>query len=516
MNWTTIRTLGLGLVGGAALVTVLFPTAANADVERIREKALELEQKLNKARFERTVRGEKPNSDRVYKDFAFILDDSKVKEVAEAKDDPEAPALRLYLIKSIVNSKLASYVDGLNELEQTSTADLDGKKLLFSDLLALLARTKDGGDRRKISSVMAPLIETSAVFRNQIVQKRNENYKAMGFENYADFFAASQGLDLDEIDAKAKEFMTQSQAAYDAQFEEMAQAVLGVEGRKVRFYDLPYLTSGCTYSANFPAASATRRLRGVFSGLGIDLGSESNLSIDTQTRPGKAFSSVVPVLVPSEVEVGVRTIGCDRDNWRLAYAVGEAQIYALSSQTGFERGYLVSEAAQSALAWLPRMVEEEPGWIKASMEGDGDGDQYLKYRRFVSLYEARVLAAVTQFEIAVYREQAPDYDKVFRDLMASATGVRVSSGEAQRSTEFLSQLGSTSRFYGLLLAAGVCKHLRDELGADWYTGGKAGPFLKGLWAQGGALTPEAVATAAGVTGVDLATYLDSVTTTVQE
>jgi hypothetical protein len=511
VNWTTIRTLGSGLAAGAVLAGILLPSVASADVERIREMALELEQKLNKQRYDVMVRGEKPTSDRIYKDYDFILADSKVSEVAEADGDPRSEALRLYLIQAIVDSRLAAYVDGLNEFEQTTTADLDGKKLLYSDLLALLARTKDGGERRKIASVMPPLIETSAVFRNQIVQKRTENYKAMGFEDYAAFFAAREGLDLDALDAQAKAFLAESQPAYDVLFEAMAQEVLGTEGRKVRFQDLPYLTSGCDYAAAFPAASATRRLRALFTGLGVDLTAQSNLSVDTQERKAKAAYAVVPVLVPGDVEVGIRPLGCDRDNWRLAYAVGEAQVYTLSKQTAFETAYLVNQAAQAALAWLPRLVQEEPAWIKGNMEGSLDPARYLKYRQFVSLFEARVLAAITQFEIAVYREQAPDPDKVFRDVMAVATGVRVSSGDAQRSAEFLTQLQSASRFHGLLLAAGVRKHLRDEFGEDWYSGGKAGAFLKGLWQQGGTLTPGAIATASGLTEVQLATYLDSIT-----
>lgn len=510
---TAIRNLVLGTAAGAVLSGVLLPTAASADVERIREKALELEQKLNKERYDEKIRAEEPNSERVYKDFSFILADSKVSEVAEATGDPRSNALRLYLIQSIVESKLASYVDGLNAFEQTTTADLDDKKLLYSDLQVLLAKTKDGGERRKIASVMGPLTETSGVFRNQIVQKRDEYYKDMGFENYADFYAAREGMDLDALDAQAKSFLTESQAAYDALFEEMAQQVLEIEGRKVRFQDLPYLTSGCMYNDAFPASAATRRLRGVFSGLGIDLGAQSNLSIDTQARPGKAAQAVIPVLVPDEVEVGIRPLECDRDNWRLAYAVGEAQLFTLSTKTAFEDAYLVNQAAQSALAWIPRFVQEEPGWIKGAMEG-GDAAAYLKYRRFVSLYEARVLAALTTFDLAVYRGAA-DPDQVFRDVMATATGVRVSSGDAKRSTEFLTQLEAASRFHGLLLAAGIRKHLRDTLGDSWYTGGGAAAFLKPLWKQGGALTPQAVAEAAGLTTVEPAAYLESFTSALE-
>jgi hypothetical protein len=490
------------------------PSAAFADVARIREKALELEQKLNKERYDERIRAAEPNSDRVYKDFSFILADSKVSEVAEATDDPRAQALRLYLVQAIVDSKLAPYVDGLNAFEKTTTAELDGKKYLYSELLSLLARTKDGGERRKVASVMGPLTETSAVFRNQIVQKRAEFYKDMGFDTYADFVAAREGLDLDALDAEAKAFLTESQAAYDPLFEEMAQQVLGMEGRKVRFQDLPYLTSGCSYAGAFPASAATRRLRGIFTGLGVDIANQSNLSIDTQDRPGKAAVSVIPVLVPGEIEVGIRPLQCDRDNWRLAYAAGEAQIFTLSAQTAFEDAYLVNEAAQSALAWIPRFVQEEPGWIKETMEG-GDPAGYLKYRRFVSLYEARVLAALTTFELSVYRGQAPDLDRAFREAMSTATGVRVSSGDAQRSTEFLTQLRSASVFHGLLLGAEVRKHLRDTLGETWYKGGGAGAFLKPLWQQGGALTPKAVADAAGLADVERATYLDSITSTLE-
>jgi len=484
---------GLVLV---ALAAVLLPSPARADVGRIREKALELEQKLNRNRYDVEIRGEKPNRARIYKDFDFILDASKVDEVAAAKTDPQAGRLRLYLIQSIVESELAPFTDELRTFEQTNTADLGGKKLHYGDLLQRLAKTPDDGERRKLANLMDPLIETAAVFRLDILRRQNEQYQKWGFANYADFYAQREGLDLDALDAQAAEFLTTSQALYDSLFTTAAAKYLGTEPRKVKFYDLPYLTGGAMYSDAFPAANASRRLRGLFKGLGVDLGAESNLDLDEEARPGRTVGPVcVPVLVPNEIRTGLVPIGAFRDTRYRAYLTGEAQIYSLSTQTAFEPAYLVNQAAQSALAWIPRLVLDEQGWIRDNSQNLAL-EEFLTYRAFTGLFEVRFLAAMTRFEIAAYRG-SQDPDKDFRNLARDATGVRIAASEAHRSLEFLTQLRGASRFQGLLAASALRHHLRETMGPEWYKNGQAGALLTGFWEQGGALTVDAILSACG-------------------
>lgn len=504
-------------ISALALVASLFlPATSRADVERIREKCLELEQKLNKNRVEVQIRGEKANSDRIYKDFAFLLSEGKVNEAAEAKNDPQAERLRLYLIQINVASQLAPYSDELQEFLRTSTVDLDGEKVTYKSLLRRLAQSADGGDRRKLASVLGDLVETSAVFRNEIVKRTNDTYATWGFEHYADFVSQRDHIDFEALSAQAESFLEESQPLYDTLFAKMSQELLGEEARKVRFYDLPYLVSGCKFAAALPSDSITRRLRGIYKGLGVDLGTQSGLSMDMEHRPGKSLSPIcIPVMVPNDVEVAIDPIACGRDDSQLVRAVGEAQIFTQSTQTGFENAYLANPAAQAALAWIPRFVLNEPKWIEKNVAGgDVDRGLYQSHRAFASLFEARMLAAMTLFEIKVFSHKSTDMDKDFNDVMRIATGVRVSTADSHRSTEFLTPLESAERFQGLLLATGIKKHLADEFGADWYNDGKAGAVLSGLWKQGGALTPDAIAAAVSAEPAP-ALYLEGITSLTQ-
>ena len=136
------------------------PSVARADVERIREKALELQQKLNKEAFEVLVRAKKPSMQRVYKDFDFLLKKNKVDEVASKEgQDPHAKELRLFLIRSIVEANVATYVDGLRDFEQSSTVNQDNEELNFLEVMKRLAVTPDRAEALLVRAFGAPEVD---------------------------------------------------------------------------------------------------------------------------------------------------------------------------------------------------------------------------------------------------------------------------------------------------------------------------------------------------------------------
>ncbi len=501
----------------AVLAVLIVPAAARADVERIREKAVELEQKLQKQAFEADAKVDPANSARIYKDYGFLLGKSKVEEVAaDAKTDPRAEALRLYLIRAAVGNELATYVDDLRNFQATNTASYGDQDVRMNDLVARLAVTEGDSDRRKLISALSPLFDTAAVYRNEVLKRRNETYATWGFSNYADFYTTREGTDLAAVSALADDFLTRSQSLYDSLFTVMADRVLQTEARKVRFYDLPFLTQGTAYEDAFPAADRVARMRNVFKGLGVDVKGQSNLTVDVEGRPGKALETgVYAATVPSDVRVSFRPNPGSRSDDRLVYAVGAAEIYALSTQTAFEPAYLPRVAPQAAMAYLARLVLDEPAWVAAQAKPSGfDQKAYETYRAFVSLYEARFLAAQAKFEIDAYQGGA-NLDDTFKTVMEGATGARISSSDSKRALAYLSQLDSVGRFQGLLLAAAARDHLVETLGRDWYTGGKAGSLLTGLWKRGGTLTLDDIGSAFGgaKAGVDpLIRHINSLVT----
>lgn len=508
----------IGMVRGEAIlaaavagVMLAAGTAApaRADVERIREKALELEQKINKHRFEVEVRGEKRNILRIYKDFEFILKRSKVEEAQEASaKDPHADRLRLYLIEAAVGLELASYTDDLENYLATATADLDGKQEPYSNLLADLSKAPDDAARRKVYTALKGLVETANVFRNQIVQRTNEAYQTWGYENFAAFYAEREGLDLDASVAAAREFLETTQASYDGLFEEMAMAYLGVEARKVRFADLPYLFQGTAFLEHMPSSGRRERMNALFQGLGVDLVGESNLTYDTKERMGRPLAAgVYPIQVPNDIAAGFLPTGGLQDGDRAATVLAAAQSFTMSRQTAFEPAYLARQAPLAALGALARSIRDEIGWLgkHAKLEGE-DLAAYRRYRVFTMLLEARMLAATVIYEVDLYRG-GTDAERTFKDVMKEATGIRLSSTDSARSLEFAAELRSVSRFHGMLWAEGIRSHLRETLGDDWYRDGKAAGVLKAWWAEGGALDRQKIESVVGDLSGGAASFL---------
>lgn len=488
-SWKPIHSASLGAV---LVLFLAVPPAARADVARIREMALELRQKLAESRFETDAKVKEPNLARVYKDYDFILKESKVKEVAEeAGTDPHAEALRLFLISSIVESQLAPFTDDLRAFEQTATGEVDGQQVAYSELVQRLATLPDEGERRKVASVLPPLVETSGVFRKDIARRRTELYQEWGFAQYAEFYAQREMLDLAEIDRQATAFLKDTAKTYETLLDEMCQRILGEEARKLRFVDLPYLTQGTEWEGIFPAGERIRRFKKLFAGLGVELG--PNLTVDNTPRPGKILrGEAFGIMVPTDVRVSTNPAGGVKDGNVAVFAVGEAMLYALSTQTELETAYLVNEPAQSAMAWIPRFVLDEPEWIRANAVGaDFDFATYLRFRAFQTLFEARFLAALAKLEILTYEGSADPF-REFRDLMKDATGARLATNDAARALEYVSQMRSVSRFQGLLVASAARGTLRETYGNDWYANGKAKGTLTGLWNRGGTLNLDTI------------------------
>lgn len=470
---------------------------AEADLARVREKAVELEQKLNRHRFDVEVKGDKANYERIYKDFDFLLKKSKLDEAAEeAATDPHADRFRMYLVRSIVAKELASYTDELNNQLGSKTSDMDDAQLTYSELVVRLANAGDEVARRKIVTSLKPLLETANVFRNQIATRTVENYRAWGFDDYASFYAQWEGLDLDALAAEATEFLGSSQELYDRLLAEIAPAILGVEPRKVRYSDLPYLLEGSAHAAAFPPDGRVARVNGIFSGLGVELPSVQGLTLDTKTRPGRRVGGgVYPFVVPTEVMAGFLPTEGPPDDDMAIMIRAEALFYALSKETAFETAYLGRHAPQVAVGYLVRGVRDEKSWIEANLQL-ADAGAYLRYRAYARVLEARMLAAGLLYELAIYRGQ-PDAESAFKDQMQAATGIRLSSTDTARALEWANNLDSAAHLRGLFWSARLTEHLRASLGEDWYAGGKAASTLTGWWAAGGALTGETLAASTG-------------------
>jgi hypothetical protein len=471
--------LALVVLGG------LVPRASANDVDRIREKALELEQKRVQHAYDTRVKVGEPNYLRVYKDFAFLYDQGKV----DACRKEGADRLALYLVESWVNLDLADYEDDLKTHEMKGTVEYDGQQLNRLQLLARLASADDAAERRAIFTAVKPLIEHGNVFRNQIATRRVELYRERGFADYAAFYAEREGLDLDAVAARAEAFLAATGELHDELFTWAADVRLGEPTRKVRFPDLVYLAATRDQNAAFPPTDRHARVNELFAGLGLPGVNTKLPGFDDKPRTGRpiGFDSY-PVVVPTDVRIGVTPVGTPLDYDNTISALSEAGLFLRSKQTRFEDAYLLNDAATATLGYLALGVRDHSGWLSAHTLLAGEElAAYHKHRAFRRLLDARMLAAQALYEIDLYRGAATAED-TFKERMKEATGIRLSSTDAKRALEFAVQMRSVSEFEGLLAASRLAAHFRATLGDDWYTGGKAGETFGAWYAAGGTLT----------------------------
>src|SRR4030095_7629836 len=147
-------------------------------------------------------------------------------------------------------------------------------------------------------------------------------------------------------------------------------------------------------------------LERTLAGLGIDLRSQSNVTLDLEQRPSKssrAFCS--PVHVPNEVYLVISRKGGRDDYAALFHEAGHTEHYAnVDSELPFEFRYLGDNSVTEGFAFLLEHLTEDPSWL-AFAPGDADGDRYLEYVRASKLVFLRRYAAKLTYELELHTGQ---------------------------------------------------------------------------------------------------------------
>lgn len=430
-----------------------------------------------------------------------------VEALREATADPlgrrALDHLHAYVVGEYLARGTAEVTQALAELDASVSFLSGGEPRRLRDLERLLANEKSAVKRRRLYQDA-----TGAIARiNQRVARRDLQVSALlaalGTDDQR-FGEELRGVSLPAAAARADAILTRTQATYLKVMDRLAHAELQTPFSLVRTADLPRLFRPEVVDRAFPQPQVLPRIRHTLFGLGLSLEHIPGIHLDLEEQSGKRTRGLTLRVGPEDVRVSLSPADGLHAQMAALHEVGHALHDGFTRQPRFELAKLGNAAASEGFAQLFEDLAEDPTWL-AQQAGLG-GSRLARYRSAAAarkLFLVRREAARLLFEIAHVQDPKADPASLYAPILARALGMPVDADDAARALyDEVELFGSTDPLRAWIFAAQLQKVLATRFGAAWWTRADAGTFLRGLWANGTALTPGELLVSVGEPGLD--------------
>lgn len=520
------RKLGLQAIGSMLLVALVLglahPSWAVDEVGRIRQKCEEFLSGLVKNEYNLYVKGKEPNYARSHNDYSYLFKPKKIEllreRAASTADPTEARAMNLLataLSHAAVRSFAAADIDQMYEFMMTAVVNFDGQSIGFSEVRRAIAMEEDRDRRRQIYIAFNTPLEPLRVFKTGVLSKMDERLGDWGFESYLQMIAQVRELDLVAIKSQAKEFLESTDAVYAAELTRLLNEHLGVEIRRARGYDVPYIIRGSWLDGNLSDEKAASIVKETFESM--DLKAKA---AKLEHKPEKfCGESVMPKVfalrVPDDVKMCYSIIGGTCDMAAHLYMRGKAEYIASIDQPKyFELGRLGNKGLNEASGMLFEGLMSNKKWLTTKAGLDPSlAAAVARHRAFVSLFQSRRNCVSTLFQIGVY-SGTNDADALYPELLKKYMKWDPILDKSRAALE-LNDLDSASLIEGYFLGAQLRSALEEKFGDEWFASREAGAYLMEMWKAGQEATIADTAGRIGHDGIDPSFMVADVTEAIQ-
>jgi hypothetical protein len=251
-------------------------------------------------------------------------------------------------------------------------------------------------------------------------------------------------------------------------------------------YDIGALFRSREFDAFFSGASMLERAESTYAGLGINLQSMKNLTIDADSRPLKIPRAVCYAIdVPSDVRLSVKPVGGFDDYRSLFHELGHALHYSHTKEHAFEFKYLGEPTVTENYAFLSEYLLVNQAWLRlrTSMPVRVQKD-FLRLQALYRLYFLRRYCAKVLYELQLHNGVA-NPSSVYAQVLSSSTGyVAIPSDEKHYLVDVDQLFYSASYLRAWLLEGQFHARLNRDYGVNWFERPEAGAYLESLWGYG--------------------------------
>jgi hypothetical protein len=413
----------------------------------------------------------------------------RVAEVRRAADGEEETRLR-YLHQFALDGHLGSITRAfearLAELEASLEIEVGGEAIPYRMAPVVQANEPDADRRAEIETARnAVLAERLNPLHHEALESVHAACVELGWPSHLDAYSDVRALDLRALARELDRFAEATEPSYahivDPELERTVGLALDELRRSdlVRFFRAPHL------DGLFPGERMVPALRETLAGLGIDLDAQSNVKLDTETRPTKSPRAFCAIpRVPAEVYLVIPPVGGHEDFRALFHEGGHAEHYGCTDpDLALEFRHLGDNSVTESYAFLLEGLTANLAWLERVLGAD-EADAAIEHARASRLLYLRRYSAKITYEVELH---GPDVDLAemperYASLLTERVGV-----EWPRET-WVSDVDGGFYVACYLRAWALEVDWRSELGgrfgADWFANSEAGDWLRGLWARG--------------------------------
>jgi hypothetical protein len=380
----------------------------------------------------------------------------------------------------------------LAELEATLQVEVGGETMPYRAAAIDQANEADPDRRGEIETARnAALAEFLTPLHRESLERAHAICVELGWPSYLEAFCDLRAFDLPALARRMEDFLRATEERYPGVVDPELEISVGRRLGELRRSDLPRVFRAAHLDPMFPSERLVDCFRQTLAGMGIDLGAQPNIRLDTESRPSKSPRAFCATpRVPEEVYLVVPPIGGREDFATLFHEGGHAEHYGCTEASlPLEPRHLGDNSVTESFAFLLEGLTADPAWLEAALDV-GEPGPATAHARAVRLVMLRRYSAKITYEVELHATGAELDSMRDRYVQLLSEGVRV----AWPSEPWLADVdaGFYAACYLRAWALEVSWRgaLRERFGERWFQVAEAGEWLRGLWAQGQRLDAE--------------------------
>ncbi|MBN2082859.1 hypothetical protein JW859_11735 [bacterium] len=418
-------------------------------------------------------------------------------------DERERRFLKLVFTSNYFTGRLKSYTDKLANAEGDSFVEFDGQRIPYRAAPVVLANEADYDKRGGLGrAYLAKLAELNPL-REEAEGISRDLVDELGYTSVIDMMQQLALMRIYPMRDLLAGFLDATDGIYEERLERYSAETPGLSRETLRYADIGFLMRAGRFDHLFPPKEMVPALARTLKGLGIDLDSQPNVTLDLEERPKKSPRAFcIGIDVPRDVRLVLQPRGGQDDFATLFHEAGHLQFGAhMSPGLPFMYRQYGDTSVHESYAFLLQHLVDDPAWWHEIM-GTEPPAEFIRFARFHRLYFLRRYGSKLLYEVEYHeRGGGRALADVYAERLQRGCGVAYPKERYLEDFDF--------GFYVLqYLQAWIWErqlrgHLKREFGDAWFTNQKAGDFLRELWHDGQKYDVWEIAERLGFSGLDI-------------
>ncbi|MFP5264301.1 MAG: hypothetical protein ACLGJB_20650 [Blastocatellia bacterium] len=453
----------------------------------------------------------------IYDRYGDLFSKDSVTRLKQAVDDtPEhfeterAALHRLFALaaEQFLESSVKELTQEISDYEAAATAKVMHREMTFQDSAVAISSESDRAMRRAIYDKRLGIIEASNDLRAERLTKLHDAARTLGYADYVGLFEGLRRLNYETVARDGEALLSRTESRYVARLNEALKRHLGFGVEEATRPDSIYFIHLAEFDDRFPADRLLEVYAETMAGLGINVQSQQNITIDKEPRPHKSSRAFcLPVSVPDDIKLVIRPAGGQTDYQALFHESGHAQHYAWASAgLRLEFRHTGDYALTETYAFLFNHLISDGQWLASFLDFQESGE-FIRSVMLARLVTVRRYVAKLAYERELHASgDLARSAETYATLQTEATKFRTGP------EEFLYDLDdsfySASYVRAWAFEVMLREHLKSRFGQRWWASRRAGNFLKEIWETGDRYTADGMASQIGIGPITLDPLID--------